>query len=154
MDGEIHFGDVEETLPQRQLRPDQNRHFAVVAYASPAQDDLRVYVDVDVMRDMEAHASSNTHVELGGVLLGGQHEDEDGNAFVVITDSLRQSTTKRPREVSNSRTRPGAISHASGTSFPRGHRSSAGTTPIPDGEYFCREWTPLSVIISSTNSWT
>ncbi len=89
MDGEIHFGDVEETLPQRQLRPDQNRHHAVVTYATPSEGDLPIYVDVDVMRDMEAHAASNTHVELGGVLLGGQYEDDEGKAFVVITDSLR-----------------------------------------------------------------
>ncbi len=89
MDDEIHFGDVEETLPQRQLRPDQNRHYAVVACSQPSSDDLPIYVDVDVMRDMEAHALSNTDVELGGVLLGGQYEDEEGRPFVVVTDSLR-----------------------------------------------------------------
>ncbi len=89
MDSDIHFGEVEETPPQRQLRPDQNRHYAVVSYASPSQNDLPIYVDVDVLRDMEAHAISNTNVELGGVLLGGHHEDQEGNPFVVISDSLR-----------------------------------------------------------------
>src|SRR5262245_25919176 len=38
---------------------------------------------------MEDHAQSDTTVELGGVLLGGVHEDEDGKPFVVVTDSLR-----------------------------------------------------------------
>ena len=38
---------------------------------------------------MEDHALSNTAVELGGVLLGGCYEDEQGRPFVVITDSLR-----------------------------------------------------------------
>ncbi len=89
MDDEIQFGDMEETAPRRQLRPDQNRHYAVVAYAAPSSADLPVFVDMDVMRDMEAHARSNTKVELGGVLLGGFYEDEDGNPFVFITDALR-----------------------------------------------------------------
>src|SRR5687767_8759547 len=38
---------------------------------------------------MEDHAQSDTTVELGGVLLGGHYEDNDGQPFVVVTDSLR-----------------------------------------------------------------
>ena len=38
---------------------------------------------------MEAHALSDTRVELGGVVLGGQYEDEQGRPFVVIADTLR-----------------------------------------------------------------
>jgi proteasome lid subunit RPN8/RPN11 len=38
---------------------------------------------------MEEHALTDTNVELGGVMLGGQYEDENGRPFVVITDSLR-----------------------------------------------------------------
>jgi proteasome lid subunit RPN8/RPN11 len=38
---------------------------------------------------MEAHALSDTGVELGGVLLGGQYEDEQNRPFVVIADALR-----------------------------------------------------------------
>ena len=45
--------------------------------------------DVDVMRDVEAHALSDLDAELGGVLLGGQYEDDQGQPFVVISDSLR-----------------------------------------------------------------
>jgi len=41
------------------------------------------------MRDMEAHAHTNTRVELGGVMLGKQCIDEEGKPFVVVTDSLR-----------------------------------------------------------------
>jgi proteasome lid subunit RPN8/RPN11 len=89
MDPEISFGDVQHTERQTQRRPDENKHFAVVPVFEPNDDDLRVYVDIDALRDMETHALSNTHVELGGVLLGGQYEDADGRPFVVVTDSLR-----------------------------------------------------------------
>jgi proteasome lid subunit RPN8/RPN11 len=89
MDVDIQFGELEEAAPQARLRPDRNRHYAVVAYGSPRERDLPIFVDVDVMRDMEAHALSNTSVELGGVMLGGQFEDQGGRPFVLVTDSLR-----------------------------------------------------------------
>jgi len=89
MDLDIQFGDLEESRPETQLRPDQNRHFAISPYEEPVEDDLPVFVDVDVMKDMERHALEDTSVELGGVLLGGQYQDADGNPFVVISDSLR-----------------------------------------------------------------
>jgi proteasome lid subunit RPN8/RPN11 len=89
MDGDIHFGEVEEQDPELQRRPDRNRHYAVVGIDAPNESDLPIYVDLDVFREMESHAISDTRVELGGVLLGGQFEDEDGQAFVVVTDSLR-----------------------------------------------------------------
>jgi proteasome lid subunit RPN8/RPN11 len=50
---------------------------------------LPVFVDLDAMQDMEDHALSDTGVELGGVMLGGQHRDEAGQPFVLVTDSLR-----------------------------------------------------------------
>src|SRR5205085_1976893 len=86
---EIQFGEVEQAAPARALRPDENRHFAVVAYGEPEPGDLPIYVDLDVFADMEEHAQSDTSVELGGVLLGGTYEDEQSRPFVVITDSLR-----------------------------------------------------------------
>ncbi|NLX55846.1 MAG: hypothetical protein GXY58_12085 [Planctomycetaceae bacterium] len=89
MDSDIQFGELEETPRQQQLRPDQNRHFAVVACQNPAAGDLPIYVDIDVLRDVEAHAASNLEAELGGVLLGGQYQDDKGCAFVVISGSLR-----------------------------------------------------------------
>ncbi|MHB8969272.1 MAG: M67 family metallopeptidase [Pirellulaceae bacterium] len=89
MDDDIRFGELEEVSRGKRMRPDQNRHLAVVPCQTPHADDLPIYVDVDALRDMEAHALSNPDVELGGVLLGGQCEDEQGQPFVVITDSLR-----------------------------------------------------------------
>lgn len=89
MDDDIQFGEVEEVGQEVRLRPDQNRHYAVVPVHSPEQSDLPIYVDIDVMRDMESHALTDTSVELGGVMLGGQYEDEDGQPFVLVTDSLR-----------------------------------------------------------------
>lgn len=86
---EIQFGEVEHAAPLRALRPDENRHYAVAAYGEPASGELPIFVDLDVLAEMEEHAASDTSVELGGVLLGGTFADERGQPFVVITDSLR-----------------------------------------------------------------
>jgi proteasome lid subunit RPN8/RPN11 len=89
MDGEIQFGEVEQLRPGRRRRPDRDRHFAVCAYGAPAGGDLPIFVDMDVLAEIEAHARSDPSVELGGVLLGGQFEDRDGSPFVLVLDSLR-----------------------------------------------------------------
>ncbi|HUE74217.1 MAG TPA: hypothetical protein VMP01_25275 [Pirellulaceae bacterium] len=89
MNDDIQFGEVETARPQKQLRPDQNKHYAVAAYGMPRDGELPIFIDLDVVHDMELHAESNTSVELGGVLLGAHCEDEDGHPFVLITDSLR-----------------------------------------------------------------
>lgn len=89
MDDGIHFGEVEQAAPEGALRPDENRHYAVVAYGEPQERDLPIFVDLDVLADMEEHAQSDTSVELGGVLLGSYCEDSEGRPFVVVTDSLR-----------------------------------------------------------------
>ncbi|MEK6234000.1 MAG: Mov34/MPN/PAD-1 family protein, partial [Planctomycetales bacterium] len=75
--------------PDSSRRPDRNRHWAVVAYGRPAEEDLPIFMDMDVLRDCEAHSQEDRSVELGGVLLGGQYEDEDGKPFVVVYDSIR-----------------------------------------------------------------
>jgi proteasome lid subunit RPN8/RPN11 len=89
VDDEIQFGEVEEASPQTNLRPDRNKHYAVVEYGSPNDRDLPIFVDLDVLADMEEHALSDTSVELGGVLLGGTYTDNNGRPFIVVTDSLR-----------------------------------------------------------------
>src|SRR5436190_640619 len=91
MNDDIQFGEVEEASPQKNLRPDRNKHFAVAALGAPAEGELPIFLDLDVAHDMEMHAASDKTVELGGVLLGAQCTDEDGRPFVVITDSLRAS---------------------------------------------------------------
>jgi proteasome lid subunit RPN8/RPN11 len=91
MNDDIQFGEVEEASPQKILRPDRNKHFAIVPYGLPKDDELPIFLDLDVAHDMEMHAKSDESVELGGVLLGAQCTDEDGRPFVVITDSLRAS---------------------------------------------------------------
>ena len=89
-DLDIQFGDLEEATPEVRLRPDGNKHFCVVPVYSPSEEnELPIFVDLDAMRDMEDHALSDTGVELGGVMLGGQYEDERGRPFVLVTDSLR-----------------------------------------------------------------
>jgi proteasome lid subunit RPN8/RPN11 len=89
VDDDIQFGEVQEARPGRRRRPDRDRHFAVCACGARAVDDLPIFIDVDVLAEIEAHAQSDTSVELGGVLLGGQFEDEDGEPFVLVLDSLR-----------------------------------------------------------------
>lgn len=89
MSSDIQFGDLEESEPQRSLRPDQDAHFATAMVGTVGDDELLIFVDLDAQRDMEAHALSNTRVELGGVMLGRQLIDENGRPFVVISDTLR-----------------------------------------------------------------
>jgi proteasome lid subunit RPN8/RPN11 len=86
---EIEFGQVEMPPQAARVRPDRDSRYAVVACGLPSPDDLPIFVDLDTLRDLEAHALSDTRVELGGVLLGGQYEDEERRSFVVIADSLR-----------------------------------------------------------------
>lgn len=88
MDSEIQFGPIEESQPRTGIRPDRDRHFQVVMVGNVG-DDLPIFVDLDTMREMEAHARTDTSVELGGVLLGYQREDAEGGPFVVVTDCLR-----------------------------------------------------------------
>jgi len=89
MNDDIQFGEVEEASPQKTLRPDRNKHFAVAPIGTPADGELPIFLDLDVAHDMEVHAQSDKTVELGGVLLGAQCTDDDGKPFVLITDSLR-----------------------------------------------------------------
>lgn len=88
-DLEIQFGELEEAEPEVRLRPDGNKHFSVVPVYSPSKNELPVFVDLDALRDMEEHALDDTGVELGGVMLGGQYVDDQGQPFVLVTDSLR-----------------------------------------------------------------
>ena len=89
MSDEIQFGELEESVPDCRLRPDQNKQFSVVAIGEPMSHDLPIFVDMDVALDMERHALSDTTVELGGVMLGGQFEDDEGRPFVLVSDALR-----------------------------------------------------------------
>jgi proteasome lid subunit RPN8/RPN11 len=89
MSDDMHFGELEESQPEQCLRPDQNRHYAVVTYGKPGDQELPIFVDLDVLLDMENHAATDKTVELGGVMLGGHFEDASGQPFVLISDSLR-----------------------------------------------------------------
>jgi proteasome lid subunit RPN8/RPN11 len=89
MEPEIEFGEVRSERPRVDLRPDRDDSVAVRACGLPKPGQLPIFVDLDVMRDMEAHAVTNTSVELGGVLLGYQAHDEEDQPFVVISESLR-----------------------------------------------------------------
>jgi proteasome lid subunit RPN8/RPN11 len=88
-DQEIQFGEIEQTRRQTRLRPDRSQQWAVVVCGEPRPDDVPIFVDLDAMREMEDHAQSDCRVELGGVLLGGQFDDETGQPYVLVQDSLR-----------------------------------------------------------------
>ncbi|MDB2686985.1 Mov34/MPN/PAD-1 family protein, partial [Mariniblastus sp.] len=85
----IEFGQVNHSEPEQELRPDRNAQFATCIVGDIGPNDLPIFVDLDVMRDMEAHSLTDTRVELGGVMLGRQRLDAEGNPFVVIQESLR-----------------------------------------------------------------
>jgi proteasome lid subunit RPN8/RPN11 len=86
---DIEFGKLQQSKPKIGLRPDQDGQLRVAVIGQPASNELPIYVDLDVMREMEAHALSDTRVELGGVMLGYQSLDREGRPFVVIADCLR-----------------------------------------------------------------
>jgi proteasome lid subunit RPN8/RPN11 len=90
-DEDIKFGEIEDRPIEPGVRPDQGREFAVVPYGRPDSDDgqVRIYISLDAFADIETHASSDTSVELGGVLLGKQHVDDRGRPFVWVTENLR-----------------------------------------------------------------
>lgn len=88
-EGEIEFGDVQFESAESYRRPDRNRHWVVAPYGQPSSTDLPVFIDMDTLRDIEIHAQEDKTVELGGVLIGRQLEDESGQPYVMITDSLR-----------------------------------------------------------------
>ena len=58
MDDGIQFGEVQYDQPDRSLRPDRDGHFAVAVCGDPPTKDLPIFVDLDAMRDMEAHAQT------------------------------------------------------------------------------------------------
>jgi proteasome lid subunit RPN8/RPN11 len=89
MDSGIEFGKLEQQGPQPRLRPDCDRQYAVVSCGVRDEMDLPIFVDLDVMREMEGHARTNTRVELGGVLLGGKFVDDTGRPFVVVHEAIR-----------------------------------------------------------------
>jgi proteasome lid subunit RPN8/RPN11 len=88
-DPEIQFGDLEHEQPDVALRPDRNAHFAVAPYGEPQEGELPIFIDLDVLIEMESHALEDTSVELGGVMLGGQLHDADGKPYILVQDNLR-----------------------------------------------------------------
>ncbi len=89
MDSGIEFGEVQHQKPDEALRPDEDPRMCVIPVGEIDPDNLPIFVELDVMRDMEGHARTNTNVELGGVMLGHQFHDKDDRPFVLVTDCLR-----------------------------------------------------------------
>ena len=86
---EIIFGEMTVREPERRVRPDRDRRFAILAYELPGQADLSIFLDRMAADAIERHALSDTSVELGGVLLGKECLDQQtGQPFVWVTHSL------------------------------------------------------------------
>ena len=137
---EIEFGEIEAGQHARRLRPDRNRQFCVMACGRPADDDLPIFVDLDALGDMEAHALSETRRELGGVMLGGQYEDDQGRPFVLIADSLRARHYESTAS-SFKFTKPGRNSPVNEPIGRATCRSPAGTIRIRIWGCSCPRWT-------------
>ena len=54
----IEFGQVNHAQPENELRPDRNAQFASCIVGEIGPGDLPIFVDLDVMRDMEAHSQT------------------------------------------------------------------------------------------------
>lgn len=89
MESDIRFHPVQHRALAPGVRPDQDAQYIVAVIGEVCAAEMPVFVDLDVMRDMVAHAHSNKKVELGGVMLGQALIDNDGQPFVTITDCLR-----------------------------------------------------------------
>ena len=84
----IQLGEVRRLSPVLSSRPDQQSNCSVVRCGSAQEPELPVFFSWDGLRILHDHLYSDVSVELGGVLLGDQCEDEQGRPFVLVTDSL------------------------------------------------------------------
>lgn len=103
---DVVFGDVRtKERTQKPVPPCSNGHYAVQRVPPPKNDSsshssvapTNVYVQLDVMLDMQEHGAEDTSVELGGVLLGYRGSQDNGEPYVVINDSLRARHYKATR---------------------------------------------------------
>lgn len=88
MSDEMSFGEMQQTTPERQRRPDQDPRWSVVAVGSPQDDPLPIFVHFETWRGIERSVAEDTSIELGGVLLGGHYVDEQDQPFVEVCDAL------------------------------------------------------------------
>lgn len=88
MSDEMSFGEIQVSQPELGLRPDQDPHLAVVSVGQATPGQLRIYVNLSTLRAIEDYVSDDTSIELGGVLLGGQFIDDEGQPFVVVSEAL------------------------------------------------------------------
>ena len=87
-DDEIQLGEVRRLPPALQPRPDRRMDCSVVRCGSAGDPDVPVFLSYNGLQRLCEHIWSAAEVELGGVLVGDQCHDEQGNPFVVMTDSL------------------------------------------------------------------
>jgi proteasome lid subunit RPN8/RPN11 len=86
---DIVFNDVAYRQPRRLRRPDRDPGRACIAYGTPRDGDLPIFLDHGPADRIERHALSDTSVELGGILLGWECvDDQTGAPFVWITQAL------------------------------------------------------------------
>lgn len=84
---EIEVGQAVRRHIVRRSSPIADRSQAVVAYDSPDDDPIPVFVSEQVMRAIERQSATDKERETGGVLLGGFYRSDKGS-FVEITDII------------------------------------------------------------------
>ena len=90
VDHDIVFSNLEFRDPVRQTRPDRDPHLCCATYGTPRSTDLPIFFDRTAAAEVERHGTTDTSVELGGLLLGKECCDpETGEPFVLISRALR-----------------------------------------------------------------
>jgi proteasome lid subunit RPN8/RPN11 len=56
-------------------------------------DELRIFIDEDVLFKVDAYLASDINKELGGVFLGGAYKDGEGRKFIVIDNYIHAEHT-------------------------------------------------------------
>ncbi|MBB76971.1 MAG: hypothetical protein CMJ75_20895 [Planctomycetaceae bacterium] len=85
---QIQLGVVRRLPPTPQTPPDRRTECSVVRCGDTGGPGLPVFLSWDGLRRLCEHVCSDAEVELGGVLVGDQCQDEQGNPFVIMTGSL------------------------------------------------------------------
>ena len=76
--------DIEPELPQLPVN--------FLSFGEIENDDVKVYIHQEVYKKLESYSATDTHTELGSILLGNAYEDQ-GKNFVVISDYIEAKYT-------------------------------------------------------------
>jgi proteasome lid subunit RPN8/RPN11 len=70
---------------EKSVYPDDYKLFG----SETEQNELKIFIDEIVLKEIDDYLSSDTSNELGGVLLGNVYKDRNDNLFIVIDSGIR-----------------------------------------------------------------